>query len=545
MDRKWFDRLALGISVVLVLVLVQITNAPATVKSVNSNRSLLATPNAFAAVGLDPFAFSQDGKTLASIDAGGGIKLMDLASGQNTVGVSHSIWRSCHRPRFQPRRKDARQPRQPLAYLMGCGAGSTTLDGGLRRRQAFQRAGIQSGQQSPGRGGPGCPHHPVGYTAGAVARIFDGRQQSVNGVAFSPNGSILASAGKGTGARLILWDVASGQARSGLSATGGLAFADPVFSPDGKTVASFGQDARITLLDPQSGSVEQVLASRQKSLNRIAFSPDGKLLASGGTGAQIELWDMATGQTRSVLPGYGGAEVTDVVFNPDGTILASVGADYRISLWDVSSGELRHVLAGHAGAIAKLAFSSTPGGQTLASVGKDGQVIVWDVATGTERLALQVPILDSTPAGQQGSASGGAAAVSSQPAAAATATNSGLVNGDSQSSIAQGASKNANMPGNAANAKKKKRSSHKWKGVAALAISPDGTLYGGSGEDGKVRVWGANGKERLAFKGHHGAAVTVVAFSADGNRIISAGRDSEVHIWNVTTGATWSGPTGT
>jgi WD40 repeat protein len=70
----------------------------------------------------------------------------------------------------------------------------------------------------------------------------------------------------------------------------------------------------------------------------------------------------------------------------------------------------------------------------------------------------------------------------------------------------------------------------------AAALSPDGRLVAGAGDDGAIRLWDARtGKRRRVLPGHRDA-VTSVSFSPDGRSLVSASRDHEVHIWDLTPG---------
>jgi hypothetical protein len=107
----------------------------------------------------------------------------------------------------------------------------------------------------------------------------------------------------------------------------------------------------------------------------LAFSPDGKLLASDGNEKAVKLWDVNSGTLRQTLPGRHEDFVSSVAFSPDGKVLASGSGGGPIRLWDVNSGTLKQTLTGHNSCVNSLAFS--PDRKLLASGSMDKTIKLW------------------------------------------------------------------------------------------------------------------------------------------------------------------------
>ena len=105
---------------------------------------------------------------------------------------------------------------------------------------------------------------------------------------------------------------------------------DVAFSPDGSTLASGSYDNSIRLWRVDDGEPIGILRGHTDQVFRIAFSSDGNSLAScSGDGTTI-IWDLASKSKRSVLSTHRDP-MLDVVYSADGQMMATAGS--HIQLW--------------------------------------------------------------------------------------------------------------------------------------------------------------------------------------------------------------------
>ena len=298
-------------------------------------------------------AFSRDGKTLASGDIAGDVRVWSVESGKQLQQLGH----------------------QSVLWAVGFGADGMLATSGFGDGIRFWDA--QTGKQ---------------------LRHLRGLPGDVDSLAFSPDGKTLAC-GNSNGV-ISFWDVAT--TKQVRRTPGHLDRLNAVaISPDGRTLATASSDTTVGLWDAASAKELGNLKGHKDGVHFVAFSPNGKLLASADhstiSHGVVILWDRATGEELRRFKGC------CMAFSPDGKQIACGGLDDEsrrpgiIRLHDVETGELIRRFNGHKAGVQNIAFS--PDGKTLASASyctmllslaageqhEDYTVRLWDVASGRER----------------------------------------------------------------------------------------------------------------------------------------------------------------
>ncbi|HSL30089.1 MAG TPA: protein kinase [Anaerolineales bacterium] len=469
----------------------------------------LLTVSAHEGIARD-IAFNQDGKRIATCGDDGFVRVWDAISGEQLLALPVEGGMDVRGVAFSPDGSRVAVASNGFyrVKVWDANTGEVLLSSNLgHTRYPIDIAFSANGTVAATGGGDEPNARIWDPITGDVLYTLVGHTSGIAGVAFSPDGTRLATASWDHTARV--WDIQPAHEilfiPRDLQEEGhdnAWTF-DVRYSPDGtRILTDFPAENAVTLWDATSG--RQVF-SFEGHADALDYSTDGKMVAVS-SGDRITIWDAAAGKPLVRLAGHE-YPIVQMDFSPDAKRLASA-SEGAVIIWDLASGEPLFTFQEP-----DLYFSSvvySPDGKRLVAGDAFGVAITWDVVTGEKISTL------SFTAGQYGETIFGAA-FSPDGKWLALGNRHGLIR-------IYDAVRETELS--------------TWRGhlgvVEAVTFSPDGKLLATTGDDGITRLWDVTtGLNTLTLPVDRGGTGDV-SFSPDGKRL-AVGGVSGVYIFVLPT----------
>jgi WD40 repeat protein len=300
------------------------------------------------------------------------------------------------------------------------------------------------------------------------------------------------------------------------------------FSPDGKVIASAGKEGIAKLWDASTGKEIRTFTGHLGDVVCVGFSPDGKTLAVGGgtiaetkvdfelfgvkvtkvpPSGELKLWEVSSGKELKTVK-FAGISIRGLVFAKDGSVLMSARSDGKVDWWETP-------------AMRRVKTEKNPFGEDgVVVISRAGEVVPFALERGGMRI-WNSEKKEKWSCPQAGAIVSGATTSDGRLIAFGTTEIKVWTVGTGKAEATLGGYK---------------------AGIFSLAFSPNGNIIAsGSGglyrgfhfHSGEIKLWDLAAKKELATMTAHKDIVSCLAFSPDGKLLASGSADGTVNLWRV------------
>ncbi len=213
--------------------------------------------------------------------------------------------------------------------------------------------------------------------------------ERVVALAFSPNGQFLATGGGAPTeeGEIRVFEVATGKETMKLKAPHSDTVFGVAFSPDGKILASCGADKFLKTWEVPTGKMLKSFEGHTHHVMDVAWKSDGKTIATAGADQVIKVWNYESGEQARTIPGHV-KQVTRLQFIGTKPEVATCSGDQTVRMWNVDNGSSIRNFGGSTDFLYSVAVS--PDGTIVAAGGEEGTLRIYNGTNG--QLLKSVPL---------------------------------------------------------------------------------------------------------------------------------------------------------
>jgi WD40 repeat protein len=333
-----------------------------------------------------------------------------------------------------------------------------------------------------------------------LLKTIKGHQSEFSGLSFSPNGQMIALAGKN--GIISIWKLDPILYRNIRASE--FEVKKVTFSLDGNLIATAGADNTVRIWS-KAGKLLKTLKGQKDWIFGLNFSPNGQLIASASEDGTINIWRTSDGALYYQLKHNGKAY--DVSFSPDSQFIASVGEDNLLRLWKVSTGKLLRKWEVDNNISWAWSIDFSPDSRLLGVTARDG-IKILRLSDGSLQQVIQTDKSRNETIFR----------INFSP--------------DGHSIAASSSVDNTVKIWNLSN----RRLTTTLKGhenvINDINFSPDGQIIATASTDKTLKFWTRNGQLLRTLEENENG-VTTLAFSPDGQTLVSADQDGILKFWNL------------